>query len=765
MKAGKTGVVFHGLLEAIAKEYSSLESENAALRLHAGSCEIVGNEWDHRTPVRAGGVHASGAVVARSSTGSLKQRAKIFDGIHPINKTDTVDAKHMALSNVAVTLGYQATANRVRFGDVGFNSLSDVSNPPSTTNSPSNPRISLAADRPATENVSHKNSSFDAKPITDDSMIDVSDVEVKCQKTQFSTNYADLDPQLALCRVCVRLGVSSDGDIDSSQLHKTMLGLGLCQFTLAMWDGFLRVVHETYGRLSQKEASLVTNQSIYRRSISAMDVTHTWKKSHMRVPVTTLVHAMSAPQEANFKVLSPEHCAMMSHLRNVLYASETNLLIAELTNVQIDDLCSTPPKNGLLDRMEPFVAVTVILNGIVVGCQAEKDWEGWPGWGWVNVLFAVIYLIEFLFRLIKQGSYTSFVGREKMWSYFDFTILLINFADIFVAFVDSATLDFIGFVRILRMCRLVRLLRIFRLRIMRDLTLMVKGLISGLKTLVWAFVLLFVFIYFMAVCMMTFLQNDSFPEPMEDGEPWQEQWMFASVPRAMLMIFRCFTGDCVDGWGFPLVQRFTDMYGWAFVAAYLVGFVIVTFGLFNLIIGLYVENTLTAARIDDAASKSHSLQVAHRTRELLAKFCIAQTALDERGTRGLPDLKDVKDRLAVSDTSSLTVEDVDIVLSKEVFLLVIQDQGVQKLMNDLDIPADRANLFDIFDTKCSGKVLVSELVHGLLKIRGGPKKCDIVAVLLAVQAMQRQVLAMNALLKRATRSTDPCASDASEAPH
>ena len=33
-------------------------------------------------------------------------------------------------------------------------------------------------------------------------------------------------------------------------------------------------------------------------------------------------------------------------------------------------------------------------------------------------------------------------------------------------------------------------------------------------------------------------------------------------------------------------------------------------------------------------------------------------------------------------------------ITKELFLLVIQDQRVQQLMNDLDLPADRANLFE-----------------------------------------------------------------------
>eukprot|EP00927_Polykrikos_kofoidii_P073314 TRINITY_DN6935_c0_g1_i2.p1 TRINITY_DN6935_c0_g1~~TRINITY_DN6935_c0_g1_i2.p1 ORF type:complete len:238 (+),score=45.67 TRINITY_DN6935_c0_g1_i2:95-715(+) len=192
-----------------------------------------------------------------------------------------------------------------------------------------------------------------------------------------------------------------------------------------------------------------------------------------------------------------------------------------------------------------------------------------------------------------------------------------------------------------------------------------------------------------------------------------------------------------------------DRYGWPFVAAYLVAFIIVTFGLFNLIISIYVENTMTAARIDDA-STARQVRVAHKTRELLAKFCLAQTTFDEVGSGGIPTVEDVKRKLAVRDTSRLSVEDSEMVVTKEIFLIAIQDSSVQKLMDDLDIPSDRAYLFDIFDTKGCGKLLVTELVHGLLKVRGGPKKSDIVAVLLAVQAIRREVVD----LKRVIRPKD-----------
>lgn len=60
-------------------------------------------------------------------------------------------------------------------------------------------------------------------------------------------------------------------------------------------------------------------------------------------------------------------------------------------------------------------------------------------------------------------------------------------------------------------------------------------------------------------------------------------------------------------------------------------------------------------------------------------------------------------------------------------------------MNDLDLPTDRANLFEVIDADGTGTLNVTELVQGLLKIRGDLSKSDTVAVLLTTKAIYRMV--------------------------
>lgn len=44
--------------------------------------------------------------------------------------------------------------------------------------------------------------------------------------------------------------------------------------------------------------------------------------------------------------------------------------------------------------------------------------------------------------------------------------------------------------------------------------------------------------------------------------------------------------------------------------------------------------------------------------------------------------------------------------------MVIQDRRVQGLMDELELPPDRANLFEIIDADGSGTLQLSELVAG-----------------------------------------------------
>merc|ERR1711908_64549 len=75
---------------------------------------------------------------------------------------------------------------------------------------------------------------------------------------------------------------------------------------------------------------------------------------------------------------------------------------------------------------------------------------------------------------------------------------------------------------------------------------------------------------------------------------------FHSVYAAFFTMFRCVvSGDCSTKDGRPIFVLVAAEYGWEFGVMYCITVMFMTFGLFNVIVAIYVENTVTAAKFDD----------------------------------------------------------------------------------------------------------------------------------------------------------------------
>ena len=92
----------------------------------------------------------------------------------------------------------------------------------------------------------------------------------------------------------------------------------------------------------------------------------------------------------------------------------------------------------------------------------------------------------------------------------------------------------------LKLARFGRIVRLLKFKIFRELKLMIHGVLTGLRVLFWAVVLLIACVYLLGVSTRTI-----YPEVEE----------FASVPDAMFTWFRCFTDGCTTYSGAPLQDR------------------------------------------------------------------------------------------------------------------------------------------------------------------------------------------------------------------
>jgi len=429
-------------------------------------------------------------------------------------------------------------------------------------------------------------------------------------------------------------------------------------------------------------------------------------------------------------------------MKEILLAGDTNRLVAELTFVRINDLAA-PPDEELhpIMYLEPFVAFSILANAVAIGFQADPVYRDWQGWMAVEGAFVTFLLIEITVRLWLSGWRACLCGEDRLWNCFEICLTLVAAVDILVFRVGmSETTDVYAawLIRIFRLIRLVRVLRIFRLRFMKDLRLMVKGLLAGVGTLSLSFVLLFCILYVVAGFATISFGHD--PKLMGMGLDLQ----FRTVPAAMFTAFRCFTGDCNTDAGQPIASLLAAEYGLPFIMGFVSSYLLVALGIFNVILAVYVDITMKAAKETELlTAEQHfreSIRVARTTRELLKRFAAAHRWMEEHKN-------DTGDSLEMEKSTSVgpfTDDEVheNLAINKECFLMAVQDREVQMLMNQLDLPPDRANLFEIIDADGSGALHIAELVHGLLKVRGEVKKSDTVAALLATKAVQEMLQEM-----------------------
>eukprot|EP00972_Heterocapsa_arctica_P098095 14473028-Heterocapsa_arctica.AAC.1 len=69
---------------------------------------------------------------------------------------------------------------------------------------------------------------------------------------------------------------------------------------------------------------------------------------------------------------------------------------------------------------------------------------------------------------------------------------------------------------------------------------------------------------------------------------------------------------------------------------------------------------------------------------------------------------------------------------------MLKRKEVNDLLTELDVSfTSRSRLFEVLDADGNGILDINELVSGLMKMRGGAEKSDLIAALLAVRSVQK----------------------------
>merc|ERR1712072_471244 len=146
----------------------------------------------------------------------------------------------------------------------------------------------------------------------------------------------------------------------------------------------------------------------------------------------------------------------------------------------------------------------------------------------------------------------------------------------------------------------------------KELWLVVNGLMESLKTLMWVSLLLLLFLYICAIfTTMQIGQNHKvFDEYYKDSGGWDHEEYFGTVPRSMYTLFQVLT---LENWADGIVRHVLSRQP-ALIIFFVLFLMFTTFGIMNLVVGVIVENTLSASRNNE--EKIKKTQEKERTRVL-----------------------------------------------------------------------------------------------------------------------------------------------------
>mmetsp|Transcript_51600 Transcript_51600/g.122787 ORF Transcript_51600/g.122787 Transcript_51600/m.122787 type:complete len:738 (+) Transcript_51600:39-2252(+) len=375
-----------------------------------------------------------------------------------------------------------------------------------------------------------------------------------------------------------------------------------------------------------------------------------------------------------------------------------------------------------------LMSIVVVINTIIIGVSTDVQ-RSWGGWFLFDTIFAICYLVEFLLKMIWVGCHRYFRGQDALINTFDFVLLILAWIEVGFVIAFDDTTSGTNLLQLVRLARIIKVLRVCRLGMFADMLMMINGAIGSFKTLLYSIFLITLPLYVVSLFFHELLREHS-----NEGLGAEE---FETLALSIFNIFRCIiANECANPDGKPIFSRVVSNYGWGYGLVYCFTVTFMTFGLFNVIVAIYVENIVTAAKLTARRSKRKRL-LDHAFFEEKCLECLRylheahyeQHSEDGSGKR----------------TSQL---DRDFLVTPELLSRVLEKEEFARLLRELDIAdEDMIDLFETLDVNANGEVDAKELIIGLARLRGEFRRSDIIGVSLVLRSMQEFLIDMDARLQ------------------
>jgi len=430
--------------------------------------------------------------------------------------------------------------------------------------------------------------------------------------------------------------------------------------------------------------------------------------------------------------------------------------------------------------LDQLMALIILANTVCIGvsCDVSPDWDGWRV---IHIIFAALFAAEIMFRIFTWGAHKVFFGKDWKWGWFEAILVAAAWLEIGLDIVlgDSAAEPSRGaghrlgrqhrdhnsggpvsvwpILRIIRLVRITRLIQVLRFQIFGDLLMMVQGTLGGFRTLMWCAVLISFPVYAMALFLRETIGASELPG---DGGTH-----FTSVAEASFTVFRCFVGnDCTNSDGRPLFVFAAQDHGWSYPLLYVFGTIFMTFGLFNVITAIYVENTVAAAKYNLIYQKRQRIHdqaiLADRSASLVRLVFRLWNERQERAAAaaessgGAPEGEvHAIDSMPADPTMEEIFAKARLIQFTPSFIEELRNHPrFQQLLRDLDVSdEDQLDLFETLDVDGGGSIDLEELIIGISKLRGDARRSDIVAVGMVLRHVQTS---MRKLTRRVEKQLD-----------
>jgi voltage-gated sodium channel len=335
-----------------------------------------------------------------------------------------------------------------------------------------------------------------------------------------------------------------------------------------------------------------------------------------------------------------------------------------------------------------MVSVVILVNAITFGVEVDQkltnpDYKE-ENWRVLEVFFVVFFSLELLLRAFAER--TAFVfGKERWWNLFDAWLVISSMVTVTQTTDMSADIDFFRLLRLARFTRVLRLLR--AMRFSESLRVMVFSITSSLVSLMWVFCFFIFVIYFFSVFFLTGIVEERSRLSLADFSPYYD-----SLFNTLLYSFMSICG----GIDWETMWKPLSEVGPIYSLAYVIYIFFMVFGVLNVVVGTFVENSKQQSAKDRDMVTQNGLK---QEKEYIMRMRAIFQEADKDGNNNL---------------------------SWEEFEEYLQDSEVAAFFSSLGLDVSVAKaLFVLLDVDDSNAVNIDEFVSGCLRLKGNARSIDV----------------------------------------